>query len=125
MKEKRKKWRFLIITLITICAIAIIILIINNSKAIGNEGISKAEYESIKNGMTMTEVSQIINPENINNVLEEQISRIEEKSGTVIYKYKYKGEHKGYAVITYEYTFSDLWLGNGMKVILKEEFDLK
>lgn len=126
MKKLIKKYGILAMIVVIICiSIITIITIINKSEGVGNAGISKEEYESIKSGMTMTQVSQIINSENMNNVVSEQISRIEEKSGTTVYKYKYTGEHKGYAIVTYEYTFDDLWSGSGMKVILKEQFNLK
>lgn len=87
--------------------------------------ITLEEYEKIKNGMTMTEVAQIINPENINEIDCEQINRLEDRTGTVVYKYKYKGKNKAYAIITYEHTQSDLWLGKGIKVLSKEQSGLK
>lgn len=123
-KKLYQKWWFWSIIIVIICII-IIVNVINKSIKIRSEGISIEEYQSIKNGMTMTEVSKIINPENFDNILSEQISRIEDITGSVIYKYKYIGEHKGYAIITYEYTTEDLWSGKGMKVILKEKFDLE
>lgn len=123
MKDIIKKWWFwFIIVFIAILIMLIFVL----KKPIKKSGISKEEYKKIENGMTMTEVAEIINSENREDVLQEEISKIEDKStGGTVYKYKYIGEKGGYAVITYEITTIDLWTDGRVKVILKEEFNLK
>ncbi len=77
------------------------------------------EYEKIAIGMTMTEVEDIVGDRN--HIKCEQLDRIEDVSST-IYTYKYFGEKKGYATITYEL---DIWSNKGMQVISKEIFNLK
>lgn len=110
-------------TIILICLIIFIVfilfLVISSNLKIDPNGMNIEEYEKIETGMTMTEVEDIVGSRN--NIKCEQLSRIEDISST-IYTYKYFGEKKGYATITYEL---DIWSNKGMQVISKENFNLK
>ena len=112
----RKK--IIIISVIIFIAFIIIFLIIESNKMDPN-GINLSEYEKIENGMTLTEVEDIIGKRN--HIKSEQIKRVEDSSSTV-YTYKYYGEKNGYAIITYEL---DVWNNKGMLVISKENFNIK
>lgn len=125
-KEKfyQKWWFWVIIICIFIVLIISLVLFSKGKQGVGTAGISIEEFDEIQIGMTMTEVCKIINNENMNNVKSQQLEKIEDITGT-LYKYRYEGEKKGYAIITYELSTTDLWSGNGIKVITKEKFNLK
>ena len=115
MKNKK------IITIICLAIFIIFLLffILSSVFTTDSNGINMEEYEKIQTGMTMTEVEDIVGTRN--NIKCEQINRFEDISSTV-YIYKYYGEKKGYATITYEL---DIWSNKGMQVISKENFNLK
>lgn len=112
------KKKFIFFSVAVLIVIIVVFLIISSNKIEPN-GINISEYDKIQNGMTLTEVEDIIGERN--HIKYEQINRIEDSSSTV-YTYKYYGEKNGYALITYEL---DVWNNRGMQVISKENFNIK
>lgn len=127
MKEKifYKKWSFYFIVFVILCIITIGIFayIKNSDSGVGENGISKEEFEKIELGMSQSSVIKIISPENFETIEEE----LEKKEENHIYKYVYKyyGENGGYAIITYEADYSNGDLFVLPEVVKKEQFDLK
>lgn len=127
MKDLIKKWWvWAIIGLFIVVAI-----ILFTNKGVGSAGISIEEFEDISIGMTQFKVNSIIdkldewNDDKIYNKCCEEISNSSE-DGVYTYVYKYHGEQKGYAIITYEVDYSEGYLGlKYPEVVKKENYNLK
>lgn len=122
LKNIIKKWWFWAI--IIICIFIILTMCITNTKkGVGENGISKEEFEAIELGMSQNSVIKIISPNNLETVNEE----IEKSSNNsvYIYKYKYFGEKSGYAIITFKADYSKGDLFVLPEVTQKEQFNLK
>ena len=85
---------------------------------IGEEGISKNEFEQIKRGMSQFEVDEIVGGYG---------EKIAEKEEDHVYSftYKYQGEKKGYAIITFTADYSDGLSYQTPEVTAMEQHDLR
>lgn len=121
MKRLMKKWWFWAI-LVSI-VIILILCIIKKDEGVGENGISKQEFENIQLGMSQNDVIKIISPDNLETINEE----LEKSNNNSIYTYKYKyfGEKSGYAIITYEANYSNGDLFVLPEVTKKEQYNLK
>lgn len=117
----RNKWFWIIIILILF--IILFIFLKNINSGVGKEGINKEEFEQIELRMSQNDVAKIISPDNMEPVNE----KIEENRENHIYKYVYKyyGEKKGYAIITYEADYSNGDIFVLPVVVQKEQIDLE
>lgn len=122
MKNMIKKW-WLWAIIASIIFMIFIIYVINTEKGVGENGISKQEFEKIQLGMSQNSVIKIISPNDLETINEE----IEKNNINSVYTYKYKyyGEKSGYAIITYEADYSKGDLFVLPKVTKKEEYNLK
>ena len=117
----KNKWFWIIIILILL--IIFFIFFKNINSGAGKEGISKEEFEQVELGMSQNDVAKIVSSDNMEPVNEE----IEKSSENHIYKYVYKyyGEKKGYAIITYEADYSNGDIFVLPVVVQKEQIDLE
>ena len=131
VKKGKIKYFIIAIIFVTLFILALIILFANNSKGVGAAGISIQEFEKIQLGMTQFEVDSIIDEKDewdndeIYDKCCEEISTSNENS-VYTYVYKYYGENKGYAIVTYKVDYSDGTFSlKYPEVIKKEQFNLK
>lgn len=128
-----QKWWFWIIILLIIIIVVItsIILVYKKLEGIGSAGISKAEFEKIEMGMDNFEVNSIIDELdewNDDEIYEKACKEIEKKENDSIYSYtyRYEGEKRGYALITFEVNYNEGVYGiKYPQVVKKEQFNLK
>lgn len=123
MNNLIKKWWFWLIVLASIIIISSIIFVAKSDKGVGENGISKQEFEKIELGMSESSVTKIISPNDLEAV-EKELEKSKENS-IYTYKYKYYGEKRGYVIITYEADYSNGDLFVLPKVTKKEKFNLK
>jgi len=128
MKNLIKKWWFW--TIILVIVVIIVIIFKTNSEGVGTAGISIEEYEEIALGMSNFKVNEIIDKldewhnDDVYNKCCEEISN-SKNNHIYTYSYKYYGEKKGYAIITFEADYSKGDLFVLPSVVKKEKFDLK
>ena len=130
MKDLIKKWWFWVVIVLVIIIVILITLVINKSGGVGTAGISLEEFEEINLGMSNSTVNKIIDKldewddDNIYNKCCKEISKSSQNS-VYTYSYKYYGEKRGYAIITFEADYSKGDLFVLPSVVKKENFNLK
>jgi len=118
----KKKYLLLFLLILTGC---------NKQENGCNEaGISIEEFNNINLNMTQFEVNDIIDNAGILNndeIYTKCIQEISKSSNNGIYEYTYKylGENKGYALITFTVDYSDSTFFNLPTVSKKEQFNLQ
>ena len=126
MKEKTfyKSWYFYLVVFVILCIIFVGIFVYKKQNSgVGENGISREEFEKIELGMSQNSVTKIISPDDFETIKEE----VEKKEENHIYRYAYKyyGEKGGYAIITYEADYSNGDMFVLPEVTKKEQFNLK
>lgn len=127
MKEKasnKNRYFYLFILVIICIVLAVFFMYIKNANSkVGKNGISKEEFKKIELGMSQKSVAKIVSPDDFEPVKDE----LEKKEENHIYRYAYKyyGENKGYAIITYEADYSNGDMFVLPEVSKKEQFNLK
>lgn len=131
MKNKSIIIFLILLSILVVFCIIFLVLFNNKSYGIGSAGISLEEFKKISNGMTQSEVENIIDSDDLwndDNVYAQACIKLEENKNNSIYKYKYKylGDKSGYAIITYEVDYSDGFYGlKYPEVVELQNHDLK
>jgi Sec-independent protein translocase protein TatA len=131
MKNKNIIIFLILLIILVIFCIIFLVLFNNKSEGIGRAGISLEEFKRISNGMTQSEVENIIDSDDLwddDNVYAKACIKLKESKNNSIYKYEYKylGDKSGYAIVTYEVDYSNGF--NGLKypiVVELQNYDLK
>ena len=121
LEDTIRKQKIVILIIFILVVVGMVFFNISKSKGVGEDGISKEEYQKIQLGMSQTSVDKIVSSDSVKK------EEIEKNSSNHIYKYTYKyyGEKGGYATITYEADYRNGDLFVLPEVTEKKEYNLK